>query len=377
MADIYTSQQDEQTISDVLRYGFSFSSLSTKWPKYIPLRIALAKSLQIDHPPEDDYDTIDIRGSEYSLEQLTGLSKEIDMQGHQDFDDAICGLMSIYHEEDLFSDQSSYKKWLQRHIRRGLYEIRSSWKVNHEFISWMKEEILADVLRDQNGNTKIDNEIGQHQLVSALAEVGIRAVIQNEQEGIRITRYNALLPELQSFDLLKRSVDKLGFALGLGNEGVFLQKTSEPRVIALDLPRNKNSWKSVPTENLYHWGNKAHSEELPVLLGQDVLGNDFSFDLTSCPHLFLAGTTGSGKSVTLHALLLSLITSKSPSELKLALIDPKLVELGQYQGIAHQYGDDIAHIASDAMLLLDNIIDEMEDRSSLFKDLGVKDPSYP
>ena len=65
MADIYTSAQDEQIIDDILRYGFEVTPSPTKWPKYISLRLALAKSLSIATPPDDSFDRIDKKGTEY------------------------------------------------------------------------------------------------------------------------------------------------------------------------------------------------------------------------------------------------------------------------------------------------------------------------
>lgn len=370
MADVYTSEQDERTIDDVLRQGFGVVPSPSNWPKYIVLRLALAKSLLIDTKPDEAYDDVDRKGgSEYVLEQITGLAKNEDNSGSLDFNDAVCGMLSVYHQEDFFSNEKAYKTQLQRHIRRGLYEIRSSWKTSHDFAAWMKDELFAEGVLIQNEGFSDASEA--EKLVAAMTEIGIRANIQTVKEGSRITRYELMLPEVQSFDLLKRGIDKLGFLLGLGNEGVFIQPTGEPKVVALDLPRPKSRWKTIPASRLLTWVNQTHKETLPAWLGEDVLGNDFSFDLVDAPHLLLAGTTGSGKSITLHAVLLSMLYTKSPDELKLALIDPKLVELGQYQGIPHQYGSDIAHMASEAILMLNELVAEMEQRNQLFGELGV------
>ncbi len=371
MADIYTSVQDEQTIDDILRYGFEVMPSPTKWPKYISLRLALAKSLNIAVAPDDAFDRVDKKGSEYDLGQVTGLAKGEDNIGSLDFDDAVCGLLSVYHSEDLFADSKQYRILLQRHIRRGLHEIRTTWKRNHDFAAWLKQEIYSDSLLPNQESTPVRGEFDEQGIMSALAEVGVRAEIKQVIEGSRINRYELLLPEIQSFDLLRRSQDKLGFLLGLDNEGVFINPTGEAKVIALDIPRSKKSWKVVPPSRLREWASQRHTEILPMWLGVDVLGKDFCFDLVDAPHLLIAGTTGSGKSVTLHAMILSLLYTQSPDAVKLALIDPKLVELGQYQGIPHQYGNEIAHSVADTMRILSGLVEEMENRNQILGKLGA------
>lgn len=373
MADIYTSSQDEQTVSDVIRYGFEVEGSSAKWPKYLVLRMVLAHSLSIDLAPDEAFDRFDRSGgSEYDLDQVTGLGKADDHMGTLDFDDAVCGLLSVYHEVDLFSDPKLYRTLLQRHIRRGLHEVRTTWKRSHDFLTWMSESLMSGglLVADESESAKKD-EYDERTVLDALAEVGTRAVVKRVMKGSRIDRYDLLLPEIHSFEVLRRSQDKLGFLLGLDNEGVFINSTNEPKVIALDIPRPRQSWKTVPSSRLKEWSRTEPKEILPVWLGESVQGEDFSFDLVSAPHLLIAGTTGSGKSVTLHALILSLIATRSPSDVKFAFIDPKLVELGQYQGIPYQYNDDVAHLITDAMSLLNELVEEMEERNRTLSELGA------
>ena len=97
MADIYTSHDDENIVEQVKTYGFR----TPKAPKYRVLRLALAKSLSMETPPDDDLDTLIGRGSEYSLEQITGYSKA-EHGSVLDYDDAVRALLSVYHNEDIF-----------------------------------------------------------------------------------------------------------------------------------------------------------------------------------------------------------------------------------------------------------------------------------
>ncbi len=367
MADIQTSQEDEKTIDLVLAYGFDVHQ-SPRWPKYIPLRLALAKSMQVEAVPSSEFDKIDVRGSEYGLQQLTGFGLPGDEDGSQDFDDAIRALLSILHQDDFFSDQAGYRTWLQRHVRRGLKDIRTSWRRGDNFISWMEEELFSGV-------NQIDlfshDDINAETIITALKEIGVKAEIQQKIQGPRIDRYQLQIANIRHFDILTKGLDKLGFLLGLDKKGVFLQATNEPKVIGLDVPRQKSAWKIVQASNISQWASNTDSSKLEVWLGHDVLGNDVQFDLTEAPHVLVAGTTGSGKSITLHAILLSLLWSKSADELQVALIDPKLVELKNYQKIPHLYGEGVAHSINESMDLLEDLIIEMERRNQLLSEVGA------
>ncbi len=371
MADVYTDSDDELVISQVINFGF----YTPKHHKYLVLRLALARSMRFSSPPDEDFDHLQSTGKEYSLEQITGKGKKAnDESGVLDFDDATIALLSVYHKEDLFADPKRYKKLLQRHIRRGLREIRTSWSPSHDFISFLQEELFAGT--KENATEVSYDETGPEQLLEALVEIGVQAEIKEKIQGARIDRYNLYLPQVGHFDSLRRGLDKLAFSLGLGNEGVFMQPTAEPKVVGLDIPRQRQYWQSIDGAGLFHWAEQAKKQAgLPVWLGQDVLGRDFSFDLAEVPHLLIAGTTGSGKSVTLHALILSLLQGRSPEEIQLAFIDPKLVELSRYQDIPQQYGAGVAHLVTEAMQMLKELIAEMEKRNQLLEEAGASNLS--
>jgi len=370
MADVYTDNEDEQVITQVMNFGFHVP----KHPKYIVFRLALARSLRLSSLPDEDLDSPQSTGKSYSLEQITGKGKVSDESGVLDFDDATIAILSVYHEEDLFADPKRYKKLLQRHIRRGLREIRTSWSPSHDFISFLQEELFAgtkDIAKEPS-RSKLDPE----QLLEALIEIGVQAEIKEKIQGARIDRYNLFLPQVGHFDNLRRGLDKLAFSLGLGNEGVFIQPTAEPKVVGLDIPRQRQFWQTIDGSSLFEWAEQAKNMTgLPVWLGQDVLGNDFSFDLAESPHLLIAGTTGSGKSVTLHALILSLLQGRKPEEIQLAFIDPKLVELSRYKDIPQLYGAGVACLVTEAMQMLKDLIAEMEKRNQLLDEVGASNLS--
>ncbi|MDK2820543.1 MAG: segregation ATPase FtsK/SpoIIIE, family [Clostridia bacterium] len=114
------------------------------------------------------------------------------------------------------------------------------------------------------------------------------------------------------------------------------------------------------------------SSRLTVGLGKDIAGNTVIADLAKMPHLLIAGSTGSGKSVCLNSLICSLLFKATPQELKLLMIDPKKVELTQYNGIPHLLAPVVSQ-PKKAATALQWMVNEMEKRYELFAGAGVKD----
>ena len=110
---------------------------------------------------------------------------------------------------------------------------------------------------------------------------------------------------------------------------------------------------------------------LPVVLGRDILGNPVYADLASMPHVIVAGATGAGKSVGLNVMLLSLLYRRSPDELRLLMIDPKVVELAPFDRIPHMLLPVVTDMKQ-AATALKWAVDEMERRYQLFADAGTK-----
>ncbi len=110
---------------------------------------------------------------------------------------------------------------------------------------------------------------------------------------------------------------------------------------------------------------------LPVALGKDIFGNPVDADLAKMPHLLVAGATGTGKSVFLNSLLCSILCRRTPDELKLLLIDPKLLELSIYAGIPHLIADVVTN-PKRASAALAGIVRKMEERYQLMQALGVR-----
>jgi S-DNA-T family DNA segregation ATPase FtsK/SpoIIIE len=116
---------------------------------------------------------------------------------------------------------------------------------------------------------------------------------------------------------------------------------------------------------------RAEELAIPLLLGKDVAGNPIVEDLARMPHLLIAGTTGSGKSVGINAMLLSLVYKSPPSQVRLILIDPKMLELSVYEGIPHLLAPVVTDMRQ-AANALNWCVAEMDRRYKLMNALGVR-----
>lgn len=124
---------------------------------------------------------------------------------------------------------------------------------------------------------------------------------------------------------------------------------------------------------------KTKEIEIPLALGKDIIGNVIIADLAKMPHLLVAGSTGSGKSVGINMMITSLLYAKHPSEVKLVIIDPKKVELSFYNQLRHHYlavspdlNEDIITTPQNAILVLQSVVAEMEKRFDMLAKAGVR-----
>jgi S-DNA-T family DNA segregation ATPase FtsK/SpoIIIE len=141
--------------------------------------------------------------------------------------------------------------------------------------------------------------------------------------------------------------------------------------IGIEVPNTHR--KPVQMRELYETASKdIHKRTIPLLLGKDIAGYPLIADLAAMPHLLVAGTTGSGKSVCLNSIILSILLFQRPEELKLILIDPKMVEFSAFKDIPHL----IAPVVTDmkkAAAILEWAVAKMDERYTLLARAGVRD----
>jgi S-DNA-T family DNA segregation ATPase FtsK/SpoIIIE len=194
-------------------------------------------------------------------------------------------------------------------------------------------------------------------LVQALANFGVDASVVGEIAGPRVTRYELQLAPGTKVAKVAALKDDLSYALA----------TTEIRILA-PIPGKQAVGVEVPNHspNLVTLGDihddlPATSSPLSVWLGKDISGNAVWTDLARMPHLLIAGTTGSGKSGCINAILISILLRATPDEVRMILIDPKRIELGFYEPIPHLLTP-VVSSPKTAAAALANVVGEMERR---------------
>ncbi len=140
--------------------------------------------------------------------------------------------------------------------------------------------------------------------------------------------------------------------------------------IGIEIPNQERDPVSL-RDVLDHAAFRESSSRLPIALGEDIVGAPVIADLIRMPHLLIAGTTGSGKSVSLNAMICSILFKAPPDEVKFILIDPKRLELSGYEGIPHLLHEVVVD-PKKASLVLRWAVEEMERRYRIISSVGVK-----
>jgi DNA segregation ATPase FtsK/SpoIIIE, S-DNA-T family len=194
-------------------------------------------------------------------------------------------------------------------------------------------------------------------LVQTLSHFGIDATVIGEISGPRVTRYELQLAPGTKVSKVVALKDDLSYALA----------TTEIRILA-PIPGKQAVGVELPnlSPNLVTLGDifddlPATASPLSVWLGKDISGNAVWTDLARMPHLLIAGTTGSGKSGCINALLTSILLRATPDDVRMILIDPKRIELGYYESIPHLLTP-VVSSPKTAAAALANVVGEMERR---------------
>ncbi len=207
-------------------------------------------------------------------------------------------------------------------------------------------------------------------LVDALASFGVKTKLLNIAKGPTVTRYE-LQPET---GVRVRSIRNLAddISLSLASKGVRIEAPIPGKeAVGIEVPNKTTSVVNIRTliESNQFENSKS---KLTTCLGKDVAGNPVYCDIAKMPHMLIAGTTGSGKSVCINSILMSILYKARPEEVKLILIDPKKIELGVYNGIGHL----LVPVVSDpknAAGALAWSVNEMERRFALIEEVGVRE----
>ena len=231
----------------------------------------------------------------------------------------------------------------------------------------------VDLLRSplsSMGDSRDEIMLNRSRLESALHSFGINANIVGIIHGPTVTRFDI---ELEQGVKLSRVTNLSGdLALSLGVINVRIAPIPDKiSTVGIEVP-NKIVNTVYLREIIESDAFTAAKSKLSFAIGKDIGGNCIVGNVSKLPHMLIAGTTGSGKSVCMNSLILSLLYKAGPDEVKMIMIDPKMVELGIYNGIPHLYVPVVTDPKKAAGALQWSVV-EMLKRYRLFSEAGVRD----
>lgn len=205
-------------------------------------------------------------------------------------------------------------------------------------------------------------------LISVLDDFGVKAKLMQVTQGPTVTRYEIQPDTGVKLSKIVGLADDI--ALNLAVSTVLVAAVPGKAAVGIEIPNNKVSAVSI-REILESNEFKNAKSRLTVALGKDIGGNVVVGDIAKMPHLLIAGATGSGKSVCINTMIMSILYKASPEDIKMIMIDPKVVELGVYNGIPHLLVPVVTE-PKKAAGALNWAVTEMMRRYELFKDTGVR-----
>jgi S-DNA-T family DNA segregation ATPase FtsK/SpoIIIE len=258
--------------------------------------------------------------------------------------------------------------------RQANYTTRDSVPVTYDPIDHM--QLPVELLDQPEPKHKSDSDKITLQkaevLKHALLQFDVSAEFVGFEKGPSVTMY----------ELELAPGTKVGKVVGLSDDLAIALKAPSVRVVS-PLPGKSSIGIEVPNtyrrrvvlQELFEFfqsnENECNRQEIPLLLGKDIAGHPVISDLSAMPHLLIAGTTGSGKSVCLNSVILSILFRKSREDVKLLLVDPKMVELSAFSNIPHLINPVVTDM-KEAAAVLEWAVNKMDERYSLLARAGVR-----
>ena len=254
-------------------------------------------------------------------------------------------------------------------IQEDLPFIKADSKHDHKFKFKLPSINLLKIPSKKERENNNKNEINNTEfLEKILLDFGVNGIIKKVSHGPVVT-LNEFEPAagIKVSKIVNLSDD---IARNTSSESARIAIIPGSNTIGIELPNNSRE-NVYLSEILNHPDFKKKELKLPIALGKNISGNPIIGDLSSMPHLLIAGTTGSGKSVCINTIILSLLYRHAPDKCKFILIDPKMLELSTYEGIPHLLCPVITE-AKKAASVLGWVVKEMESRYRLMTKEGVR-----
>jgi DNA segregation ATPase FtsK/SpoIIIE, S-DNA-T family len=205
-------------------------------------------------------------------------------------------------------------------------------------------------------------------LTEKCAEFDVRGQVTQINPGPVVTTFEFKPEAGIKYSRITNLTDDL--CLGLRAESILIERMPGKSTVGIQVPNHEREiiWLRENIESQEFMGSKS---KLTLAMGKDLNGRIVVADLAGMPHLLIAGSTGTGKSVAINAMIMSILYKSTPDQVRLVLVDPKRLELGNYEGVPHLYTPIITEpkLAANA---LRNAVREMEKRLKLLAAKGVR-----
>ena len=269
-------------------------------------------------------------------------------------------------ENNLFKQEEEKKEDKKKEV----LQLEHAMVVEDEHYEYPPVELLSKgKAKTLKGGAKALTDTAT-KLQKTLYSFGVSAKVENVSVGPAITRYELKPAEGVRVSKIANLADDI--ALNLAAETIRIEAPIPGKqAVGIEVP-NKEKETVHLREVLESKEFQENKSKLTVALGKDVAGNTQLADIAKMPHVLIAGSTGSGKSVCINTIITSIIYNAKPSEVKLVMVDPKVVELSVYNGIPHL----LIPVVTDpkkAAGALAWAVQEMDDRYNKFASKGVRD----
>jgi len=238
--------------------------------------------------------------------------------------------------------------------QKFVYKFPSETLLKHYQVSGM---IYEDIENDPEGIIIVDT-LKQFKILTTL--IGV-------QHGPTFTLYELALQKGVRVNAVLTLADNIAMELSVASVRILAPIPGKP-AIGIEVPNKKRDTIGF---DVMMPALRAKNYKIPMVLGKTITGESIVIDLAKTPHLLVAGTTGSGKSVCINGLICSVLFTKTPKEVRMLLVDPKMVELSVYNGIPHLLTPVITD-PKKALKAMNFIVEEMERRMALFSSVGAR-----
>jgi len=222
------------------------------------------------------------------------------------------------------------------------------------------------------GFNAIQTKMVEHKaqsLEELLEEFGVNANVVNAEPGPAITMYELELAPGVKVSQISTLANDMARALGSGTVRVVAPLAGK-HTIGIEVPNSQRE--TVRLKDLLNkGGTKANKMQIPLFLGKSSSGEALVSDMASMPHMLIAGTTGSGKSVCINSIITSILLTRRPDEVKLILIDPKMVEMAIFESIPHLMCPIVTEMRR-AEQILEWAMQKMDERYELLAEAQVR-----